>query len=68
MQLAKGVKCIRSGVNQKAQEPSKTQKQSGAHAASQPVIVPIGGAGVFVNQTELRLPNPQLPYCGRQAR
>lgn len=26
---------------------------------------PIGGAGVFVNQTELRLPNPQLPYFGR---
>jgi outer membrane protein assembly factor BamA len=25
---------------------------------------PIGGAGVFVNQTELRLPNPQLPYFG----
>jgi outer membrane protein insertion porin family len=26
---------------------------------------PIGGAGVFVNQTELRLPYPQLPYFGR---
>ncbi|MGB6132125.1 MAG: POTRA domain-containing protein [Acidobacteriaceae bacterium] len=26
---------------------------------------PIGGAGVFVNQTELRLPHPQLPYFGR---
>lgn len=26
---------------------------------------PIGGAGVFVNQTELRLPNPQLPYFGK---
>jgi outer membrane protein insertion porin family len=26
---------------------------------------PIGGAGAFVNQTELRLPNPQLPYFGR---
>ena len=26
---------------------------------------PIGGAGVFVNQTELRFPNPQLPYFGR---
>ncbi len=26
---------------------------------------PIGGAGVFVNQTELRLPNPQLPWFGR---
>jgi outer membrane protein assembly factor BamA len=25
---------------------------------------PIGGAGAFVNQTELRLPNPQLPYFG----
>ena len=25
---------------------------------------PIGGAGVFVNQTELRFPNPQLPYFG----
>jgi outer membrane protein insertion porin family len=26
---------------------------------------PIGGAGAFVNQTELRLPNPLLPYFGR---
>jgi outer membrane protein insertion porin family len=26
---------------------------------------PIGGAGVFVNQVELRLPYPQLPYFGR---
>ncbi|HZZ38019.1 MAG TPA: POTRA domain-containing protein [Acidobacteriaceae bacterium] len=26
---------------------------------------PIGGAGVFVNQTELRLPYPQLPYFGK---
>lgn len=26
---------------------------------------PIGGAGVFVNQTELRLPYPELPYFGR---
>ena len=26
---------------------------------------PIGGASVFVNQTELRLPYPQLPYFGR---
>ena len=26
---------------------------------------PIGGAGVFVNQTELRMPNPQLPWFGR---
>lgn len=26
---------------------------------------PIGGAGAFVNQTELRLPNPELPYFGR---
>ncbi|HEY1499838.1 MAG TPA: POTRA domain-containing protein [Acidobacteriaceae bacterium] len=26
---------------------------------------PIGGAGAFVNQTELRMPNPQLPYFGR---
>ncbi|HEX4005404.1 MAG TPA: POTRA domain-containing protein [Acidobacteriaceae bacterium] len=26
---------------------------------------PIGGAGVFVNQAELRLPNPQLPYFGK---
>lgn len=26
---------------------------------------PIGGAGVFVNQTELRFPYPQLPYFGR---
>ena len=26
---------------------------------------PIGGAGVFVNQTELRMPNPQLPYFGK---
>ena len=26
---------------------------------------PIGGAGVFVNQTELRLPHPDLPYFGR---
>ncbi len=26
---------------------------------------PIGGAGAFVNQTELRFPNPQLPYFGR---
>jgi outer membrane protein insertion porin family len=26
---------------------------------------PIGGAGVFVNQTELRLPHPELPYFGR---
>ncbi|HTX41355.1 MAG TPA: POTRA domain-containing protein [Acidobacteriaceae bacterium] len=26
---------------------------------------PIGGTGAFVNQTELRLPNPQLPYFGR---
>jgi outer membrane protein insertion porin family len=25
---------------------------------------PIGGGGAFVNQTELRLPNPQLPYFG----
>ena len=25
---------------------------------------PIGGAGVFVNSTELRLPNPTLPYVG----
>ena len=25
---------------------------------------PIGGAGVFVNSTELRFPNPQLPYLG----
>lgn len=25
---------------------------------------PIGGAGVFVNSTELRLPNPTLPYFG----
>jgi outer membrane protein assembly factor BamA len=25
---------------------------------------PIGGAGVFVNTTELRLPNPTLPYFG----
>jgi outer membrane protein insertion porin family len=26
---------------------------------------PIGGAGVFVNQAELRFPHPQLPYFGR---
>ena len=26
---------------------------------------PIGGAGVFVNQVELRLPYPQLPYFGK---
>jgi outer membrane protein assembly factor BamA len=26
---------------------------------------PIGGAGVFVNQTELRFPHPDLPYFGR---
>ena len=26
---------------------------------------PIGGAGVFVNQTELRLPYPQLPWFGK---
>ncbi len=26
---------------------------------------PIGGAGVFINQTELRFPNPQLPWFGR---
>jgi len=26
---------------------------------------PIGGAGVFVNQTELRFPHPELPYFGR---
>lgn len=26
---------------------------------------PIGGAGAFVNQTELRLPYPQLPYFGK---
>jgi outer membrane protein insertion porin family len=26
---------------------------------------PIGGAGVLVNQTELRLPYPQLPYFGK---
>lgn len=26
---------------------------------------PIGGAGAFVNQTELRLPNPQLPWFGK---
>jgi outer membrane protein insertion porin family len=26
---------------------------------------PIGGAGVFVNQAELRLPNPQLPWFGK---
>lgn len=26
---------------------------------------PIGGAGVFVNQTELRFPEPDLPYFGR---
>jgi len=26
---------------------------------------PIGGAGVFVNQTEFRMPPPQLPYVGR---
>jgi outer membrane protein insertion porin family len=26
---------------------------------------PIGGAGVFVNQIELRTPPPQLPYVGR---
>jgi outer membrane protein assembly factor BamA len=26
---------------------------------------PIGGGGVFVNQTELRLPYPQLPYLGK---
>jgi len=25
---------------------------------------PIGGAGAFVNSTELRLPNPRLPYVG----
>ena len=25
---------------------------------------PIGGAGAFVNSTELRFPNPQLPYVG----
>jgi outer membrane protein insertion porin family len=25
---------------------------------------PIGGAGVFANSTELRFPNPQLPYLG----
>jgi outer membrane protein insertion porin family len=25
---------------------------------------PIGGAGLFVNQTELRFPNPTLPYVG----
>lgn len=26
---------------------------------------PIGGTGVFVNQTEMRFPHPQLPYFGR---
>lgn len=26
---------------------------------------PIGGAGVFVNQTELRMPPPQLPFVGK---
>jgi outer membrane translocation and assembly module TamA len=26
---------------------------------------PIGGAGAFVNQIELRFPNPQLPWFGR---
>jgi outer membrane protein insertion porin family len=26
---------------------------------------PIGGAATFVNQTELRLPNPQLPWFGK---
>ncbi len=26
---------------------------------------PIGGSGVFVNQTELRFPHPELPYFGR---
>jgi len=26
---------------------------------------PIGGAGVFVNQVELRMPNPQLPWFGK---
>jgi len=25
---------------------------------------PIGGAGAFINSTELRMPNPQLPYVG----
>jgi outer membrane protein insertion porin family len=25
---------------------------------------PIGGAGAFINNTELRMPNPQLPYVG----
>jgi outer membrane protein assembly factor BamA len=27
---------------------------------------PIGGTGVFVNQTELRFPHPELPYFGRE--